>query len=327
MKPAWRQYLPIMTWLPEYTRQAASKDGVAALIVTLMLVPQSLAYAIVAGLPPVYGLYASILPLVAYTLLGTSKTLAVGPVAVISLMTAEAIAPLHDVGTHAYVTAAATLAFLSGLMLLIMAVFRLGFLTTFLSHSVLSGFMTASGVLIIWGQLPKLLGLSAAPGSLTEVLAAVHYPTLWLGVGTLVLLVLGRRYFASLLQNFGCSASWAGHISKLLPVMVMVASILIIDYFPQHTQGVSVVGAIPTGLPSFVMPVFETNLVVQLLPAALLISVVGFVESASVGQTLAAKRRQRIEPNQELIALGGANIASAIQGGFPVTGGTFSFSG
>lgn len=321
MKLAWRQYLPIVTWLPEYTRQAASKDGVAAIIVTLMLVPQSLAYAIVAGLPPVYGLYASILPLVAYTLLGTSKTLAVGPVAVISLMTAEAIAPLHDVGTHAYVTAAATLAFLSGLMLLIMAVFRLGFLTTFLSHSVLSGFMTASGVLIIWGQLPKLLGLSVADGSLNEVLAAVHYPTLWLGLGSLVLLVLGRRYFSSLLQNLGCSASWASHITKLLPVIVMVVSILLVYSFPNSTQGVSVVGAIPSGLPSFVMPVFETNLVVQLLPAALLISVVGFVESASVGQTLAAKRRQRIEPNQELIALGGANIASAIQGGFPVTGG------
>ncbi|WP_217525720.1 SulP family inorganic anion transporter [Vibrio metschnikovii] len=321
MKPAWRQYLPIMTWLPEYTRQAASKDGVAALIVTLMLVPQSLAYAIVAGLPPVYGLYASILPLVAYTLLGTSKTLAVGPVAVISLMTAEAIAPLHDVGTHAYVTAAATLAFLSGLMLLIMAVFRLGFLTTFLSHSVLSGFMTASGVVIIWGQLPKLLGLSAASDSLAEVLAAVHYPTLWLGLASLVLLLLGRRYFASVLQSLGCSASWAGHITKLLPVIVMVVSILLVYSFPNSTQGVSVVGVIPSGLPSFVMPVFETNLVVQLLPAALLISVVGFVESASVGQTLAAKRRQRIEPNQELIALGGANIASAIQGGFPVTGG------
>ena len=321
MKPAWRQYLPIMTWLPEYTRQAASKDGVAALVVTLMLVPQSLAYAIVAGLPPVYGLYASILPLVAYTLLGTSKTLAVGPVAVISLMTAEAIAPLHDVGTHAYVTAAATLAFLSGLMLLIMAVFRLGFLTTFLSHSVLSGFMTASGVLIVLGQLPKLLGLSVADGSLSERFANVHYPTLWLGVGSLVLLALGRRYLSSFLQTLGCPMSWASHITKLLPVIVMVVSILLVYSFPNSTQGVSVVGAIPSGLPSFVMPVFETNLVVQLLPAALLISVVGFVESASVGQTLAAKRRQRIEPNQELIALGGANIASAIQGGFPVTGG------
>ncbi|WP_217520806.1 SulP family inorganic anion transporter [Vibrio metschnikovii] len=321
MKLAWRQYLPIVTWLPEYTRQAASKDGVAAIIVTLMLVPQSLAYAIVAGLPPVYGLYASILPLVAYTLLGTSKTLAVGPVAVISLMTAEAIAPLHDVGTHAYVTAAATLAFLSGLMLLIMAVFRLGFLTTFLSHSVLSGFMTASGVLIVLGQLPKLLGLSAADGSLSERFANVHYPTLWLGVGSLVLLALGRRYLSSFLQTLGCPMSWASHITKLLPVIVMVVSILLVYSFPNSTQGVSVVGAIPSGLPSFVMPVFETNLVVQLLPAALLISVVGFVESASVGQTLAAKRRQRIEPNQELIALGGANIASAIQGGFPVTGG------
>ncbi|WP_217518419.1 SulP family inorganic anion transporter [Vibrio metschnikovii] len=321
MKLAWRQYLPIVTWLPKYTRQAASKDGVAALIVTLMLVPQSLAYAIVAGLPPVYGLYASILPLVAYTLLGTSKTLAVGPVAVISLMTAEAIAPLYDVGTHAYITAAATLAFLSGLMLLIMAVFRLGFLTTFLSHSVLSGFMTASGVLIVLGQLPKLLGLSVADGSLSERFADVHYPTLWLGVGSLVLLALGRRYLSSFLQTLGCPMSWASHITKLLPVIVMVVSILLVYSFPNSTQGVSVVGAIPSGLPSLVMPVFEINLMVQLLPAALLISVVGFVESASVGQTLAAKRRQRIEPNQELIALGGANIASAIQGGFPVTGG------
>lgn len=324
MKGSWGKWLPIIAWLPHYSRQEATKDTLAAIIVTLMLIPQSLAYAMVAGLPPVTGLYASILPLVAYTLLGTSKTLAVGPVAVISLMTAEAITPLHSVGTPAYLTAAATLAFLSGVILLVMAIFRLGFLTTFLSHPVLSGFMSASGIIIVFGQLSPMLGVSLQGVSLLEgwqTISQMNLYTMMIGGGALAILLVGRRYLAPLLIQLGCSSSWAGHATKLLPVMVMLLSIILVMGFDLAELGVSVVGQIPSGLPSFSLPVLELTLIRDLLPAAILISVIGFVESASVGQTLAAKRRQRIEPNQELVALSGANIAAALQGGFPVTGG------
>ncbi len=324
MKSSWGKWLPILEWLPNYRRQEAMKDILAAIIVTLMLIPQSLAYAMVAGLPPVTGLYASILPLVLYALLGTSKTLAVGPVAVISLMTAEAITPLHAVGTPAYLTTAATLAFLSGIILLAMAIFRLGFLTTFLSHPVLSGFMTASGIIIVIGQLSPILGISLQEERLANVwlvMQKINPYTMMIGVGSLAILLIGRRYLSPLLIQLRFPPSWAGHATKLLPVMVMGVSTLLVIRFELTELGVSVVGQVPSGLPHFSLPILELALIRDLLPAAVLISVIGFVESASVGQTLAAKRRQRIEPNQELVALSGANIASAMQGGFPVTGG------
>jgi SulP family sulfate permease len=162
--------LPILDWAPRYTRSDAVNDLFAAIIVTIMLVPQSLAYAMLAGLPPVVGLYASILPLIAYAIFGTSRTLAVGPVAVVSLMTAAAVAPIAAAGSAAYVTAAVTLAFLSGLVLLAMAVLRLGFLANFLSHPVISGFITASGILIAASQLKHILGVRTEGETLTRIL-------------------------------------------------------------------------------------------------------------------------------------------------------------
>lgn len=150
--------LPCLEWAKQYDRAAAAKDSLAALIVTLMLIPQSLAYAMLAGLPPVTGLYASMLPLIAYTLFGTSRTLAVGPVAVVSLMTAAALGPLFAAGSAEYVGAAMLLAMLSGVVLVVMAVLRLGFLANFLSHPVISGFISASGILIALGQLKHILG-------------------------------------------------------------------------------------------------------------------------------------------------------------------------
>ena len=321
-------YLPITQWLPGYQKTDATQDSLAALIVTLMLIPQSLAYAMVAGLPPVYGLYASILPLFAYTLLGTSKTLAVGPVAVIALMTAETLSELYPPGSIDYIHGASMLAALSGLVLLIMAIFRLGFLTNFISHPVLSGFMTASGILIIISQTKHLLGITTHGDNAVELLinlfqqsTATNFYTAMIGVSSLIALFFSRRYLSALLIKMGIPSRTTALVVKLAPVIVMLLCIAIVSLFQLADQGVRVVGKIPSGLPELSLPYFNWNDFYTLLPAAILISLVGFVESASVSQTLAAKRKQKISPNQELIALSGANIVSALSSGFPVTGG------
>ncbi|MGB5446526.1 MAG: sulfate permease [Psychromonas sp.] len=321
-------YLPIAQWLPSYQKTDAIQDSLAAVIVTLMLIPQSLAYAMVAGLPPVYGLYASILPLLAYTLLGTSKTLAVGPVAVIALMTMETLSRLYPPGSPDFINGASVLAALSGAVLLVMAIFRLGFLTHFISHPVLSGFMTASGVLIIVSQSKHLLGVTSHGSNAVELLvslfqqiSATNFYTAAIGIGSLLALIGSRRYLSGCLTKMGTPSSWTKQIVKLAPVVVMLLCIAIVRFFQLDTHGVRVVGVIPSGLPALSLPSIKLQDVYALLPAAILISLVGFVESASVAQTLAAKSKHKISPNQELIALSGANIASALSAGFPVTGG------
>ncbi|MBA1305326.1 SulP family inorganic anion transporter [Stutzerimonas stutzeri] len=328
MKQRLARYLPMLAWARHYDRAAATKDSLAALIVTLMLIPQSLAYAMLAGLPPVTGLYASMLPLIAYTLFGTSRTLAVGPVAVVSLMTAAALGPLFATGSAEYAAAAMLLALLSGAVLLLMAVLRLGFLANFLSHPVISGFISASGILIALGQLKHILGISIIGENAVQLLAALltalpgaHLPTLAIGGSSLLFLYLVRSRLSTWLQHLGMSAHIAGTLTKIGPVAALLLAIAAVSAFGLADVGVRVVGEVPRGLPSLSLPMLEPALILQLLPAAVLISLVGFVESVSVAQTLAAKRRERIEPNQELVALGGANVAAALSGGFPVTGG------
>ncbi len=328
MKQRLARYLPMLAWARHYDRAAATKDSLAALIVTLMLIPQSLAYAMLAGLPPVTGLYASMLPLIAYTLFGTSRTLAVGPVAVVSLMTAAALGPLFAPGSAEYAAAAMLLALLSGAVLLLMAVLRLGFLANFLSHPVISGFISASGILIALGQLKHILGISIGGENAVHLLAAllralpgVHLPTLAIGGSSLLFLYLVRSRLSVWLQHLGMSPHIAGTLTKIGPVAALLLAIAAVSAFGLADVGVRVVGEVPRGLPSLSLPMLDPALILQLLPAAVLISLVGFVESVSVAQTLAAKRRERIEPNQELVALGGANVAAALSGGFPVTGG------
>ncbi|UNG17231.1 SulP family inorganic anion transporter [Stutzerimonas zhaodongensis] len=322
------RHLPCLEWGKQYDKAAAAKDSLAALIVTLMLIPQSLAYAMLAGLPPVAGLYASILPLIAYTLFGTSRTLAVGPVAVVSLMTAAALGPLFASGSAAYAGAALLLALMSGATLLAMAVLRLGFLANFLSHPVISGFISASGILIALGQLKHILGISVTGDNALQLLRGLiqglpetHVPTLAIGTSSLVFLFLVRSRLGGWLQRLGMAARTAGTLTKIGPVVALLLAIAAVSGFQLAAAGVRVVGEVPQGLPSLSLPPLDLTLIAQLLPAAVLISLVGFVESVSVAQTLAAKRRERIEPNQELVALGGANIAAALSGGFPVTGG------
>ena len=321
-------FLPILGWAPTYTGAQAQSDLVAAVIVTIMLVPQSLAYAMLAGLPPQVGLYASILPLIAYALFGTSRALAVGPVAVVSMMTAAAVSQIAASGTPEYLTAAITLAFLSGVVLLAMSALRLGFLANFLSHPVISGFISASGILIATSQLKHLLGIKAEGETLPHLVSGIYEGiggvnpyTLVIGVTATAFLFWARKRLKPLLLSRGLKPRPADMIAKAGPVAAIVLSILAVVGFGLVEKGVKIVGEIPAGLPPFALPSFDLGLWQQLLLPALLISLVGFVESVSVAQTLAAKRRQRIVPDQELTALGASNVAAALSGGYPVTGG------
>lgn len=320
--------LPILQWGKSYTRDTLTSDLVAAVIVTIMLIPQSLAYALLAGLPAEMGLYASILPLVAYAIFGTSRALAVGPVAVVSLMTAAAVGNLALQGTAEYAAAAITLAFISGLMLTLMGVFRLGFIANFLSHPVIAGFITASGVLIATSQLKHLLGVDAHGHNLPSLLGSIltHLPetnliTLVIGIAATGFLFWVRKGLKPVLLNAGLKPRLADILAKAGPVGAVAVTTLVTWLFGLQNHGVRIVGEVPMGLPPLTLPSFSGEIWSSLFVSALLISIIGFVESVSVAQTLAAKKRQRIIPDQELVGLGTANIASAISGGYPVTGG------
>ena len=322
------RYLPILDWGRRYDGAMLSSDLVAAVIVTIMLIPQSLAYAMLAGLPAEVGLYASVLPLIAYGIFGTSRTLAVGPVAVVSLMTASAIGEIAAQGTATYVAAAMLLALMSGVMLIAMGLFRLGFVANFLSHPVISGFITASGLLIAASQLKYVLGVPAGGSTLTEIVAGLaqtvgqtNAATLAVGAAVLAFLYFVRLRLKAMLTGAGMAPRAAEFITKAGPVLAVAGTILATSFFGLGERGVALVGAIPSGLPVPAVPPLDLELIRTLAVPALLISLIGFVESVSVAQTLAAKRRQRIIPDQELIGLGAANVASAISSGYPVTGG------
>ena len=324
----WTRYFPILTWGRDYNASCFTNDLVAAAIVTIMLIPQSLAYAMLAGLPPQIGLYASTFPLLAYAIFGTSRTLAVGPVAVISLMTLSAASSIAPAGSPAFIAAALLLALLSGLMLLAMGLFRLGFLANLLSHPVVSGFITASGIIIATSQLKAILGISASGEAMPQLLATLvahlpqtNLPTLMIGVASIAFLFWVRTGLKPLLIRFGLPDRMADLIAKTGPIFAILLATSAVIIFDLEHKGVKLVGHIPQSLPPFTWPVFGSALWQELAVPALLLSIIGFVESVSVAQTLAAKRRQRIDANQELIALGSANVAAAFSGGYPVTGG------
>ena len=322
------RYFPILEWGRSYDRGTLASDLVAAVIVTIMLIPQSLAYALLAGLPTQVGLYASIAPLIAYAIFGTSRTLAVGPVAVISLMTATAAGSVAAQGFPDYVSAALILAVISGAILLIMGLLRLGFLASLLSHPVVSGFITASGILIAVSQAKHILGIQGSGETLPEMLESMAASvgsanpfTIAIGAAALLFLFWVRRGLKPLLVRAGLGPRNADLLAKAGPVFAVIVSILLVVVFGLDSEGVAVVGLIPTGLPPITVPLLDAELWSALLVPALLISIIGFVESVSVAQTLAAKRRQRIDPDQELVALGASNVAAGFSGGYPVTGG------
>lgn len=322
------RYLPILDWGRRYDRSAFSNDMIAAVIVTIMLIPQSLAYALLAGLPPEAGIYASIAPIVLYAIFGTSKALAVGPVAVVSLLTASAIGQVAETGTAGYAVAALTLAGLSGAFLVLLGVLRLGFLANFLSHPVIAGFITASGILIATSQLKHILGISAHGHTLPEMLGSIvahldqiNLVTVVIGLSATGFLFWVRGSLKPLLKRLGMGPLMTDLLAKAGPVAAVASTTMAVWAFDLHGMGVKIVGDVPQSLPPFTVPGLSPDLIKTLLVPAILISVIGFVESISVAQTLAAKKRQRIDPDQELIGLGAANLGAAFTGGFPVTGG------
>ncbi|RKF07933.1 sulfate permease [Oceaniradius stylonematis] len=323
-----QRYFPVLDWGRGYDGETLTGDLVAAVIVTIMLIPQSLAYALLAGLPPEMGLYASIVPIVLYALFGTSRALAVGPVAVVSLMTAAAIGKVAEPGSSDYIIAALTLAFMSGALLVAMGLLRLGFVANFLSHPVIAGFITASGILIAASQLKHLLGVSAHGHTLPEILGsliadlgALNWITLVIGVAATAFLFWVRGGLKPILVRIGIAERLAGHLARTGPVFAVAVTALAAWYWNLGEAGVKLVGDVPRGLPPLTQPSFSPDLWLALAGPAVLISIIGFVESVSVAQTLAAKRRQRIDPDQELIGLGMANMGAGMTGGYPVTGG------
>lgn len=308
-----RRAIPALNWITQYRRSDLGLDLTAGLTVAVILVPQAMAYAMLAGLPPVVGLYASMLPLALYAVFGTSRQLAVGPVAMVSLLVASGTAAVADPGSPEWLAAAVALAALSGVIQLGMGVLRLGFLVNFLSHPVVSGFTSAAALIIGFSQLQHLLGV-AIPRSdhVHEILAHawaaradVHVPTVLLGVGSVVALLAFRR----LAPRFPA------------PLAVVGLATVLVAALGLDQGGMSVVGEVPSGLPRPSWPRFDLTVARALLPAALTISLLGFMESVSVAKVFAARHRYRLDPDQELIALGAANLGAALFGGYPVAGG------
>ncbi|MBX9713513.1 MAG: sulfate permease [Pseudomonadaceae bacterium] len=300
----------MLTWLKGYRRELLAGDLGAGVLVVLMLVPQGMAYALVAGLPPVAGLYASILPVLAYALFGSSMVQSVGPMAITSLMTATSLAALAPSGSELYGAMAAQMALISGVVLVLCGLLRLGFLSSFLSRPVMSGFTSGAALVIAASQLKVLLG-----GPLT----AINPTAAGIGLLSLLLLWLARSQLGRQLQRLGLAAKSADMLSKLAPAAILLLATLLVWQQDWQHAGVALIGPIPAGLPSLGLSLSPEQLR-NLLAPSLLIGFMVFLSGQSAAVTLAQRRGERINTNQELLGLGAANVASALSGGFPVTG-------
>lgn len=325
-----KRYIPLLDWLPRYQRADLVGDLMAGIIVAIMLVPQGMAYAMLAGLPPQIGLYASILPLMLYAVFGTSRALAVGPVAMVSLMVASGVGQLAEPGSGEYIAIALTLALMVGAIQVLMGVVRLGFLVNFLSHSVIVGFTNAAALVIGLSQFKHLLGVQIPRSeSFFETLHALIQAapqtngiTLILGLASITILLFCSKQLPGLLRRARVPEQWILPLSRSGPLVVVAGTTLLVALLSlQANAGVKIVGDIPRGLPPLTLPSVNQDLLRQLVPTALTISFVGFMESIAVAKSLASKRRQHIDANQELIGLGAANVGAALTGGYPVTGG------
>jgi len=327
-------FLPFLSWARSYNRLTFTDDAVAALVVSMMLIPQSLAYAMLAGLPPQTGLYASLLPLLAYAFFGSSGPLSVGPFAITSIMTATALASAfshYHYSAEQMIIAASTLALLSGVCLFAFGVFRLGFLTNFISFPVVTGFICASAIIIGSSLLGSVLGIEMKGETIFQILQQVWIRHDEINLITLVLsiLLMAFLYFVpKLLQRvifkLTGKALLSTSLSKATPVLAIVLSIVAVLFWDLHNHGVQIIGDIPSGLPHFHLPNWQALNLSQLdwqelLHSAVLISIIGFISSLSAAQTFAAKQRQRINPNKEAMALGIANVSAGFSAAFPVS--------
>jgi len=305
--------IPSVEWIKNYDKKWLSGDISAGLTVGVMLIPQGMAYSMLAGLPPIYGLYAVTIPLIIYALLGTSRQLAVGPVAMVSLLIASGVGQLSEAGSEEYIALSILLAFLVGSIQLSMGVFRLGFLVNFLSHPVIAGFTSFAAIIIGFSQFKHLLGVKISGEKFSEIFMQlikeagnIHIPTLIIGVASVILLLLVKR------------------VNKKIPgpLVVVLLGIIVVYLGSLTNQGVKIVGDIPGGLPSFHIFSMNWDSIQTLLPTAFTIAFVGFMESIAVAKAIQARHKDyKLDANQELKALGIANIAGSFFKSFPVTGG------
>lgn len=306
---------PASKWLSEYRLSSFKSDLIAALIVLAMLVPQGMAYAMLAGLPPIMGIYASILPMIIYAFTGSSTTLSIGPVAIISMMVFAALNPLFPAGSAAYIEAACLLALLVGIISMLLGLLRFGFLIQLISHPVIQSFIIASALLIALGQFRFLLDIPLQTGNIPELLMSLsqnYRQITWSGIGFGLICVLVLVLLPKLIRS--------DFLNKLLPLVLVLFSIVLLSVWQDNNLAIKTVGIIPTGLPSLHFPNWNLGLVQQLLPSAFMIAMISFVESLAIAQATALQKRDALDSNQELIALGLANIAAGLNAGFAVSG-------
>ena len=328
-------WFPILRWGTAYGREALTADLTAAAVVTLLLIPQSLAYALLAGLPAVTGLYASMLPLVVYALMGTSPVLGVGPAALRSIMSLATVGAVATVGSADFVAASLLLAVMVGGMLLLMGALRMGFMAGFLSAPVLSGFVTASGLLIAMSQLPHVLGIPLRGSnlgvfvlSLWQHVASIHAMTLGVGLAAMLALWVSKHWSRAVLRALRMPPGAADLVAKAAPLLVIAVAIALTASLGWDDRGLAVVGHVPEGLPKFTLDAVTgvaPGTVQALLLPALLIAMLTFVEQISIAQAFAAKRRERVDSDAEMRAMGAANLAAGLTGGHAV-GASFSRS-
>ncbi|MFG6117446.1 SulP family inorganic anion transporter [Halobacillus sp. MO56] len=308
-----KNFMPNNHWIAHYNKDFLKSDFSAGLIVAIMLIPQAMAYSMLAGLPPVIGLYASTIPLIIYALLGSSRQLAVGPVAMVSLLVLSGVSTLAEPGSDQFIAYALLLSLMVGVIQLSMGLFRLGFIVNFLSHAVISGFTSAAALIIGFSQLKHLLGVKLEGGKNVFLLlfdafqkiGVINWITFAIGIGSIIVLI----YFKKKFPKFPA------------PLLVVVGSTLVVYFFNLEEHGVSIIREVPGGLPGFSLPAFSVDSITALLPIALTISFVGFMESIAVAKTIASKEKYKVDSNQELTGLGAANIVGSFFSASPVTGG------
>ncbi len=307
-------YIPILEWLPTYSKAQFRGDLPAGLTAGVLLIPQSIAFAMIAGVPPIYGLYASTVPMILYAIFGTSRQLSVGPVSIVSLLTFASVSALAQPESWEYIQLTIMLSLVVGLIQIVVGIFQLGFLVNFLSHPVISGFTSASAVIIATGQIKHLLGISLEKeayvyqvfGNIFSQLNQINIYALIIGIGSIVLISLLRKL----------------HKSIPAPLVVVMLSILITWGLRLPLHGVKIVGYIPAGLPKLVVPPSDWTDIRKLLPSAFIIAIVSFVESIAIAKTMQVRHKDyKVRPNQELFALGIAKIGAAFFQAFPTTGG------
>ncbi|MDA3128515.1 SulP family inorganic anion transporter [Aliibacillus thermotolerans] len=307
-----KKLIPATEWLATYHKKDLKGDMTAGIIVAIMLVPQGMAYAMLAGLPPVMGLYASVIPLIIYALFGTSRHLAVGPVAMVSLLVFAGVSTISEPGTEEYISLVLLLMLMIGIIQFAMGILRLGFLVNFLSQAVISGFTSAAAIIIGFSQLKHLLGFHIESDNVFLMLweagrrlSEMNLVAFVIGVGGIILLLTLKKIAPKIPG----------------PLAVVVVSAFAVYFFGLEEKGVQIVGEVPSGFPSFSVPTVTKEALVALLPTALTISFIGFMESIAMGKVIAAKENYKIDPNRELVGLGLANVGGSFFSGFPVTGG------